>query len=144
MVGGNSWLLFQYNLLFWVLFFVLFVEVSLMLFRSPSWPVWNPRLAPLPCTPSTTPPSPPKSPQRLSPTKVMGNGRYRGHHSPLAHRNTPPSPLLLSTPQRPAQGTNFRFPPWSGPSPRAASSPTIPSPLLPLASPLPIESTNQR
>ncbi|XP_046669801.1 uncharacterized protein LOC124360323 isoform X2 [Homalodisca vitripennis] len=117
--------------------------------RSPSWPVWNPRLAPLPSTPTTTPPSPkqaPLSPQRLSPTKTVAgvsNGRYRGHHSPLSHRTTPPSPLLM-TPQRPTQGTNFRFPPWSGPSPRAASSPAIPSPLSPLANPLLADNTNQR
>ncbi|XP_054257347.1 uncharacterized protein LOC128982414 [Macrosteles quadrilineatus] len=99
--------------------------------RSPSWPGWNPRLAPIPSTPTTTPPSPR---QRLSPTKT--NGRLRG--------NNPPSPLLLCTPQRPPLGSNFRFPPWSGPSPRASSSPTIPCPLSPLAASLPHEGANQR
>lgn len=122
----------------------------MVLSRSPSWPVWNPRLAPLSSPSNTTPPSPKqrsKSPQRLSPTKTVasiGNGRFRGQPSPLAHRNTPPSPLLLSTPQRPGQSTNFRFPPWSGPSPRATSSPAIPSPLSPLANHLPSEGANQR
>ncbi|XP_054270876.1 early estrogen-induced gene 1 protein isoform X1 [Macrosteles quadrilineatus] len=99
--------------------------------RSPSWPGWNPRLAPIPSTPTTTPPSPR---QRLSPTKT--NGRLRS--------NNPPSPLLLCTPQRPPPGSNFRFPPWSGPSPRASSSPTIPCPLSPLAASLPNEGANQR
>uniref|UniRef100_A0A1B6DKZ3 C2 NT-type domain-containing protein n=1 Tax=Clastoptera arizonana TaxID=38151 RepID=A0A1B6DKZ3_9HEMI len=120
--------------------------------RSPSWPVWNPRMAPLPSPPATTPPSPQPITQKnheSSPktTPTLG-ARFRPLNSPLARRNMPKSPLLI-TPLRHSQTGVFRFPPWSA-SPRAVSSPGLlhPSPtpvnISPLASQLTSDNNGHR
>ncbi|XP_073993984.1 EEIG family member 2 isoform X2 [Rhodnius prolixus] len=109
--------------------------------RSPSWPVWHPRLEPLPATPP--------SPLPTSTPKFWG--------SPLVRRNkTPASPLCTPKSAAPTTGggITFRFPPWSGPSPRATSSPglfsvpTSPSytsiPTSPLATRIPAQELQDR
>ncbi|XP_024083736.1 protein FAM102A isoform X3 [Cimex lectularius] len=94
--------------------------------RCPSWPVWSPRLGPIP-------PTPPLSASPV-PSKLWA--------SPLLLKRKVEGSLLAT----PKSVTAFRFPPWS--APRATSSPgllTQPSPstprrpLSPLAKNPPVE-----
>ncbi|XP_008182696.1 protein FAM102A isoform X1 [Acyrthosiphon pisum] len=101
--------------------------------RSPSWPVWSPSLLPPPATP---PPSPPhqQHPQQPPTTPLWSSPRSR-FWSLRQAKHQPPSPQVCThqdafrTPDN-KHGGGFRFPPWSGPSPRTNSSPGL-SPLTP-------------
>ncbi|XP_050544663.1 protein FAM102A isoform X3 [Daktulosphaira vitifoliae] len=87
--------------------------------RSPSWPVWSPTLIP---TPATPPPSQPPTPIWNSPRSRFWSLRQLKTH----HRQSPQVCThqdVFHTPDNKAIG--FRFPPWSGPSPRTNSSPGL-------------------
>ncbi|KAF0773111.1 Uncharacterized protein FWK35_00001565 [Aphis craccivora] len=101
--------------------------------RSPSWPVWSPSLLPPPATP---PPSPPhqQHPQQPPTTPLWSSPRSR-FWSLRQAKHQQPSPQVCThqdafrTPDN-KHGGGFRFPPWSGPSPRTNSSPGL-MPLTP-------------
>uniref|UniRef100_A0A0A9XWC6 Protein FAM102A n=1 Tax=Lygus hesperus TaxID=30085 RepID=A0A0A9XWC6_LYGHE len=76
--------------------------------RSPSWPVWSPRLDPVPGTPPLSIPKLWASPLLL---------RHKGEGANVA------------TPIKGLASSPFRFPPWS--APRATSSPGLLSPNSP-------------
>ncbi|XP_015374290.1 PREDICTED: protein FAM102A isoform X2 [Diuraphis noxia] len=101
--------------------------------RSPSWPVWSPNLLPPPATPppATPPPSPPheQHPQQPPTTPLWSSPRSR-FWSLRQSKHQQPSPQVCThqdafrTPEN-KHGGGFRFPPWSGPSPRTNSSPGL-------------------
>ncbi|XP_050434622.1 protein FAM102A isoform X2 [Adelges cooleyi] len=87
--------------------------------RSPSWPVWSPTLSPPPATP---PPSQPPTPVWSSPRSRFWSLRQ----SKSQHQQSPQVCThqdIFRTPDN--KQTGFRFPPWSGPSPRTHSSPGL-------------------
>lgn len=96
--------------------------------RSPSWPVWSPNLLPPPATPPPSPPhqqhpqQPPTTPLWSSPRSRFWSLRQSKHQqlSPqvCTHQDA------FRTPDN-KHGGGFRFPPWSGPSPRTNSSPGL-------------------
>lgn len=103
----------------------------LYMIRSPSWPVWSPGLSP----PPATPPQSPRPAQRSTVTPSWSSPRSRfwslrqakqNHH----HQPQQSSPQVCThhdafrTPEN-KHGGGFRFPPWSGPSPRTHSSPGL-------------------
>ncbi|CAB0006331.1 unnamed protein product [Nesidiocoris tenuis] len=79
--------------------------------RSPSWPVWSPKLDPVPS-------SPPPSSANCSGHKLWA--------SPLLLRHRGEGSKVASTPIKGLTSSPFRFPPWS--APRATSSPGLLSP----------------
>lgn len=95
--------------------------------RSPSWPVWSPSLLPPPATP---PPSPPPTHQQQPPTTPLWSSPRSRFWSLRQAKHQQPSPQVCThqdafrTPDN-KHGGGFRFPPWSGPSPRTNSSPGL-------------------
>lgn len=93
--------------------------------RSPSWPVWSPSLPPPPATP---PPSP--GPMQPPTTPLWSSPRSRFWSLRQAKHQQQSSPQVcihqdgFRTPEN-KNGGGFRFPPWSGPSPRTNSSPGL-------------------
>lgn len=98
---------------------------TILMIRSPSWPVWSPGLSPPPATPppSPRPAQPPTTPLWSSPRSRFWSLRQAKHQQQ-------PSPQVCThqdafrTPEN-KHGGGFRFPPWSGPSPRTNSSPGL-------------------
>ncbi|XP_066994150.1 early estrogen-induced gene 1 protein isoform X2 [Anabrus simplex] len=104
--------------------------------RSPSWPVWAPRLLPFSI------PSSINNTQQVPPSPTIRRMRFWSSNSTSGLRVVPepPSPVLSSGPpiepslshsssrgllQIPSPTASFKFPPWASPraTPRASSSP---------------------
>lgn len=98
---------------------IISVATNMVPIRSPSWPVWSPTLSPPPATP---PPSQPPTPVWSSPRSRFWSLRQ----SKSQHQQSPQVCThqdIFRTPDN--KQTGFRFPPWSGPSPRTHSSPGL-------------------